>query len=88
MRRTVTIANRLKFFTLCETGIGNACLVPEATCNTDEIFMFNGSDLPSVLRPIRALPGYHRFVGSCYFHGFMKGEPWKLEETISDIFLF
>ena len=75
-------------YAFCKTSKGYACLVPKATCNTDEIFMFNGSDLPFVLRPIRVLPGCYRSVGGCYVHGFMKGEPWKLDETNSDIFLF
>jgi hypothetical protein len=75
-------------YAFCKTKKGYACLVPEATCDTDEVFMFNGSDLPFVLRPIRALPGYYRFVGGCYVHGLMNGEAWKLEKTSSDILLF
>jgi hypothetical protein len=74
-------------YALCKTNKGYIGLVPQATSIIDEIFMFQGSDLPFVLRPLRSLPGFYRFVGGCYIHGLMKGEAWKLEQTRSNIFL-
>jgi hypothetical protein len=75
-------------YVFCKTTRGYVGLVPQATSDIDEVFMFQGSDLPFVLRPIRTIPGYYRFVGGCYMHGLMKGEAWKSEQTRSEIFLF
>ncbi|TVY43817.1 Heterokaryon incompatibility protein 6,OR allele [Lachnellula subtilissima] len=75
-------------YAFCKTTRGYVGLVPHASSDIDEVFMFQGSDLPFVLRPIRAIPGLYRFVGGCYLHGLMKGEVWKSEQTLSDIFIF
>jgi Heterokaryon incompatibility protein (HET) len=75
-------------YSFCKTTKGYACLIPESTSATDEVFMFQGSDLPFVLRPFPTLPGYYRFVGGCYVHGLMEGEAWKLEDRRSEIFIF
>ena len=75
-------------YAFCKTTRGYVGLVPYATSDIDEVFMFQGSDLPFVLRPIRAIPGFYRFVGGCYMHGLMKGNAWRSEQTRSDIFLF
>jgi len=75
-------------YAFCKTATGYVGLVPHATSDTDEVFMFQGSDLPFVLRPLPTRPGYYRFVGGCYIHGLMKGEAWKLEQGRSVIFLF
>ena len=75
-------------YAFCKTTRGYVGLVPHASSDMDEVFMFQGFDLPFVLRPIGPIPGLYRFVGGCYLHGLMKGEAWKLGQTLSDIFLF
>jgi hypothetical protein len=75
-------------YALCKTTKGYLGLVPEAIDSTDEIFMLQGSDLPFVLRPIPPLPALYRFVGGCYMHGLMEGGAWKLQQTLSELFLF
>jgi hypothetical protein len=74
-------------YALCKTTKGYAGLIPQATSVIDEIFTFQGLDLSFVLRPLRTLPGYYRFVGGSHIHGLMKGEAWKLEQRRSEIFL-
>jgi len=75
-------------YALCKTTKGYLGLVPEAIDSTDEVFMLQGSDLPFVLRPVPPLPGLYRFVGGCYIHGLMEGGAWKLQQTLSELFLF
>ena len=75
-------------YSFCKTSRGYIGLVPQATDSTDVVFMFQGSDLPFVLRPMPTIPGLYRFVGGCYMHGLMKGQAWKLKHTSSEVFLF
>lgn len=72
---------------VCKTLSGYVGVVSEATVLMDEIWLFEGSDLPFVLRPIRALPGYYRFLGGCYMHGLMAGKAWERPYKLSEIFL-
>ncbi|TVY16338.1 Heterokaryon incompatibility protein 6, OR allele [Lachnellula arida] len=75
-------------YVFCKTTRGFVGLVPHACSDIDEVFMFQGSDLPFMLRPVHTVPGLYRFIGGCYLHGLMKGEAWKSEQTLSEIFLF
>lgn len=75
-------------YAFCKTTRGFVGLVPNACSNIDEVFMFQGSDLPFILRPVHTVPGLYRFIGGCYLHGLMKGEAWKSEHMLSEIFLF
>lgn len=62
---------RLSEGRLCLTAKGRLGNLPEAAAPKDQIVIFQGGDVPFVIRPRN---GFFRLLGECYVHGIMDGE--------------
>ncbi|KAI0456770.1 HET-domain-containing protein [Xylaria acuta] len=57
---------------LCSTKKGYLGWVPDITREGDSVFLFLGSKVPLVVRPVG--DGTYKLIGECYIHGAMYGE--------------
>jgi hypothetical protein len=64
------------FFVSYEGRIG---WVPIRTEQDDQVFIFQGSRIPFIARPVGE-DGWE-YIGPCYVHGLMDGEAWDLAEN-------
>ena len=65
------------------SSAGHMGLCPEATEPDDVIYIFIGSDVPFVLRPLRN--GNYLLVGECYLDGFMDGRALLEVSKVADV---
>jgi hypothetical protein len=64
-----------KAFVITQRGMFG--LVPDCQKEGDIVALFDGMEVPVLLRPVLELSGdltLHQLVGTCYFHGIMYGE--------------
>lgn len=72
----------------CITKRGYAGFAPSDAQVGDEIWIFNGSTVPFVLRDGERKRGGSILIGECYIHGIMYGEALNFEDiNEQDIFL-
>jgi hypothetical protein len=60
---------------LCLTEKGHLAWVPQLAVVGDHIYAFRYCRIPFILREEK---NDYRLMGDCYFHGFMRGEPYRL----------